>query len=373
MGAARPLTHSERVAWLRLARTPRVGPLTFARLLERTHSAAAALELLPQLSRGRLTLTPADLAEQELEALDRLGGRLLCAGEPDYPPLLAQLDPPPPVLSMRGDARLWRRPCVALVGAREASAAGLRLAEDFARGLGEAGVVVVSGLARGVDAAAHRTALPTGTIAVLAGGLAHPYPPQNLPLHEAIVAQACVVSEAPLSAVARGRDFPRRNHIISGLALGVVVVEAAVRSGSLITARAAAEQGREVMAAPASPLDPRGRGGNALLKEGAALVETAEDILSHLHACPRPLPRAAAPIPALRIEPLEADPNLAERLRALLSPTPVHVNELTRLLAAPASAIAAALLELELAGQAASLPGGYVASPAAAFRSPSEA
>jgi len=366
---ARPLSARERLAWLRLARTPRVGPLTFRRLLERFRSAEAALEAAPGFSKGAITPAPADAAEAELLALERLGGRLLCACEPDYPPLLAQLDPPPPVLSVRGDVRLFRRACVALVGAREASAAGLRLAQDLALGLGQAGVVVVSGLARGVDAAAHRASLDTGTVAVLAGGLAHPYPPQNLALHDAIVERGAVVSEAPLGAVPRGRDFPRRNHVISGLASAVVVVEAALRSGSLITARAAAEQGRDVMALPSSPLEARGRGGNALLKDGAILVETAEDILSHLQTIPLRAPPKPARAEQHEQPLLIPETDLLRRLAALLSPTPVHINDLVRLANASAAAVSAAVLELELAGEAASLAGGYVASPVAAFRS----
>lgn len=368
MTPLRPLSRRERLDWLRLARSPGVGPLTFSRLLSRCHSADAALEALPDLSRGRLRAAPMAACEQELEQLEALRARLLCSCEPDYPTLLAQLEPPPPVLAVRGDVRAWRRPCVALVGAREASAAGLRLAEDFARDLGAAGFVVVSGLARGVDAACHRASLATGTIAVLAGGLAHPYPPQNSALHDAIVERGAVVSEAPLQAVARGRDFPRRNHVISGLSLGVVVVEAALRSGSLITARAALEQGREVMAAPASPLDPRGRGGNALIKQGAALVENAEDILAHLQAFPRPAQSAAAPAQWL-FPAFEPAPDLAGRLQALLSPTPVHLNEMARLLGAPVSSVAAAFVELELAGLAASLPGGFITTSAAGFQS----
>lgn len=366
MTARRPLSGRERLAWLRLARTPRVGSLTFARLIGRFGSAEAALEALPRLS-GGLSPAPLAQAEAELEALEALGARLLASCEPDYPALLAQLTPPPPCLAVRGRLELLDRPCVALVGARDASAAGLKMAEMLARGLGEAGVTVVSGLARGVDAACHRASLETGTAAVLAGGLARPYPPQNLPLHEAIVERGLVVSEAPVHAVARARDFPRRNHVISGLSLGVVVVEAALRSGSLITARAAGEQGRDVMAVPGSPLDPRARGSNAILREGAALVESAEDVLAHLGAVPS---RRLWSPPDIAAEPSAMQPGLTglqERLAQLLSPTPMHLDDLSRLLDAGAGAVAAALVELELEGRAASLPGGYAASPSAAF------
>ena len=327
----RTLSRPERIAWTRLARTPRIGPLTFHRLIGRFRTAAAALEALPRIS--NIAAAPEERAQAELERVEALGARLIASCEPDYPPLLAQLDAPPPLLAVRG----------------------------------EAGVTVVSGMARGVDAAAHKGGLATGTAAVLAGGLDHPYPPQNLTLHEQICARGVVVSEAPLGNAPRARDFPRRNSIISGLSRAVVIIEAALRSGSLITARAAADQGRDVMAAPGSPLDPRARGSNALIKQGATLIESAEDIIAALGD-------GAAPLRPLSAGPLFADldappppPGLAKRIHELLSPTPVHVNDLARLLNAPAGAVAAALTELELNGQAASLPGGYAAVPGAAF------
>jgi len=358
----RPLARSERVAWAQLARTPRIGPLSFHRLIARFGSAAAALDRLPTLN-GALKAPDAARIEDEIDALSEMGAQLLCACEPDYPPLLAALDAPPPMIAARGDARLARRPTVAIVGAREASAAGLLLAERFAQDLGQAGFVVVSGLARGIDGAAHRASLQTGTIAVLAGGLDKPYPPQNRALHDEIAQKGLVLAEAPLGSVARARDFPRRNHIVSGISRGVVVIEAALRSGSLITARAAAEQGRDVMAAPGSPLDARARGANALIKTGAALVEDAEDVLAALNAAP----------PLRPLQPLTLDlgegsrAGLAGQLAGYLSPTPVHINDLARLAGASAGAVAAALTELELEGRAASLPGGYAASPGAAF------
>jgi DNA processing protein len=357
----RTLAQSERIAWLQLARTARVGPLTFHRLLARFGSPHTALEALPRLS-DKPPPTSAQ-AEDELASLDRLGARLIASCEPDYPPLLAELDAPPPALAVRGDVRLFQRPAIALVGSREGSAAALTFTETLARDLGQAGHVVVSGLARGVDAAAHRGALDTGTIAVLAGGLDHPYPPQNLKLHAATCERGAVVSEAPLGSVARARDFPRRNSVISGLSRAVVVIEAALRSGSLITARAAADQGRDVMAVPGSPLDPRARGSNALIKQGAALIEGAEDVLAALGQptlAPRPFPTLSAPS-----EP--PPPGLARKIAALLSPTPVHANDLARLCAVPVGAVVAALVELELEGRAASLPGGYAASSGAAF------
>jgi len=366
----RTLSRPERVAWARLARTPRIGPITFYRLIVRHRSAAAALEALPRLSRtAPLVPPPADKIDAEIDALDAMNARLLCSCEPDYPAALTHLDAPPPMIAARGDTGLLKRPAIGIVGAREASAAGLILAERIAADLGAAGFVIVSGLARGMDGAAHRGALKSGTIAVLAGGLDQPYPPQNLKLHDDIAARGVVISEAPLGFVARARDFPRRNHIVSGLSRAVIVIEAALRSGSLITARAAADQGREVMAVPGSPLDPRARGANALIKNGATLVEDAEDViaaLGALEAIPPKRPLSTGPLfAAAEEEPLA--PGLAKKIAALLSPTPIHINDLARLVDATAGAAAAALVELELEGRAASLPGGYAASSGAAL------
>jgi DNA processing protein len=361
---SRTLSRPERIAWARLARTPRIGPLTFTQLIARFRTASAALEALPRVS--KLTPPPADRIEAELDDAEAFGARLIASCEPDYPPLLAQLDAPPPLLAVRGDAKWLKRPTVAIVGSREGSGAALMFAERLAADLGEAGFTIVSGLARGVDAAAHKGALATGTAAVLAGGLDHPYPPQNLKLHDAICERGAVVSEAPLGTVARARDFPRRNSIISGLSRAVVIIEAALRSGSLITARAAADQGRDVMAAPGSPLDPRARGSNALIKQGATLIESADDVIAALGDGAPPLrPNAIGSLFDDRSEP--PPPGLPGKIAALLSPTPIHVNDLARLLEAPAGVVAAALTELELDGQAASLPGGYAASSGAAF------
>ncbi|MGE0743012.1 MAG: DNA-processing protein DprA [Hyphomonadaceae bacterium] len=361
----RTLSRPERIAWTRLARTPRIGPLTFHRLLARFRTSSAALEALPRIS--DLNAPSADRAEAEIDAVEQLGARLLASCEADYPPLLAQLDAPPPLIALRGDTALLKRQTIAIVGSREGSASALLFTERLAHDLGQAGYTVVSGMARGVDTAAHKGALETGTVAVLAGGLDHPYPPQNLKLHEAICARGAVVSEAPLGTIARARDFPRRNAIISGVSRAVVVVEAALRSGSLITARAAADQGRDVMAAPGSPLDHRARGSNALIKQGATLIEDAADVIAALgESAPALRPLSAGPLFEHEAEPPPA--GLPKKIAALLSPTPVHVNELARLLDAPSGAVAAALTELELTGAAASLPGGYAASSGAAFR-----
>jgi len=354
-------------AWTRLARTPRIGPLTFHRLIARFRTPAAALEALPRVS--NLVALPEEKAHAEIEGVEALGARLIASCEPDYPPLLAQLDAPPPLLAIRGDAKWLKKPTIAIVGSREGSGSALMFAERLAADLGAAGYTIVSGLARGVDAAAHKGALPTGTAGVLAGGLDHPYPPQNQKLHDALCERGAVVSEAPLGSVARARDFPRRNSIISGVSHAVVIIEAALRSGSLITARAAADQGRDVMAAPGSPLDPRARGSNALIKQGATLIEDARDVIAALGESAPPLrPLSAGPLFAnIDATPLPA--GFPKKVAALLSPTPIHVNDLARLVEAPAGAVAAALTELELEGRAASLPGGYAASSGAAFSS----
>lgn len=359
------LADAERRDRLRLARTENVGPVAFEQLLARFGSASRALEALPELARrgGRmrpLSTPGAAEAEAELEAGAQAGARLLTVGEPDYPPLLAAVDPPPPVLWVRGDPALLHRPAVAVVGARIASAAGQRFARSLAGELGQAGYVVVSGLARGVDAAAHEGALPTGTAAVLGGGVDDVYPPENAGLYARIAERGCIVSESAMGRRAQAKDFPRRNRIISGLSEGVVVVEAELRSGSLITARLAGEQGREVFAVPGSPLEPRARGTNDLIRQGAILCEGVDDVLRGLQ---RPL-IARSPRPSGVAEPVpdEAVEAAVERVAALLSPTPIPRDELARLAGCPAPVAAAALVELEIAGRAVLLPGGLAAS-----------
>ncbi|HEY0103015.1 MAG TPA: DNA-processing protein DprA [Brevundimonas sp.] len=360
MSSRPPLAEAERTARLRLARTDRVGPVTFRQLLERFGSALDALEALPDLVRrggGRPGDVPDPAAvEAEREAGARLGARLIVLGDADYPAPLAAVDPPPPVLWALGDPSLMQRPCVAVVGARIASAGGQRIARGLAQQLGEAGHVVVSGLARGIDGAAHAGALPTGTVAVLGGGVDDVYPPDNADLYRQIAEQGCIVSESPIGARAQAKDFPRRNRIISGLSRGVIVVEAELRSGSLITARLAAEQGRDVFAVPGSPLDPRSKGPNELLRQGAILCEGLEDVerafttLRTLREPPGDTPFEGVPV--------DIDAVLLERVAALLSPTPTPRDELARAANAPVGAVAAALLELSLAGRATLLPGG---------------
>ncbi|MGH6882166.1 MAG: DNA-processing protein DprA, partial [Hypericibacter sp.] len=281
------LSDPERADRLRLARTFSIGPITFRRLLDRFHSAAEALRALPELARasGAEILRPPSRAqaEDEIAALARFGGQFLTLGEAGYPEPLAAIEDAPPLLALRGTAALLLRPSIGVVGARNASVSGRKLAEELSRDLGAAGLVVVSGLARGIDAAAHQGALATGTVAVFAGGLDQVYPPEHDDLAQAILDQGgALVSEMPLGTEPQARHFPRRNRLVSGLSRGVLVIEAALKSGSLTTARFALEQGREVMAVPGSPLDPRCRGTNQLLREGAGLVETAADALLHL-------------------------------------------------------------------------------------------
>jgi DNA processing protein len=269
---------SERLAWLRPARTETVGPVAFQHLIGRFGSARTALDALPALARraGRSTppTTPTrEEAEAEISDGDDLGATLLCAGEPDYPAALKTLDPPPPVIWALGDIALLRRRAVGIVGARVASASGCRFARGLAGELGQAGLMIASGLARGIDAAAHEGALATGTVAVLGGGVADIYPPENEALYRRIAREGCILSESAPRRRAQAKDFPRRNRLISGLSLAVVVVEAELKSGSLITARLAAEQGRELLAVPVSPLDPRARGCNDLIRQGAAVCE----------------------------------------------------------------------------------------------------
>ncbi|HEX7966585.1 MAG TPA: DNA-processing protein DprA [Stellaceae bacterium] len=368
--APRPLNPAEKLDWLRLIRSENVGPVTFYQLLARFGSAAAALDALPEIARrgGRdrpLALFPKSAAERELTALDRAGGRLVAWGEPGYPPALAAVDDAPPLLSVRGDAHILMRPAIAVVGARNASANGRRFARDMALQLGQRGIVVVSGLARGIDAAAHEGSIPTGSIAVLAGGIDVVYPEENRALHEAIAERGVLVAEMLVGTVPQARHFPRRNRIISGCALGVLVVEAALRSGSLITARFALEQGREVFAVPGSPLDPRCRGTNDLIRRGATLTETAEDILGPIEVQLTPAPgRPPETLADAPPAPAAGDGELASARRRVLerlSPTPVPVDELVRECQISPTLTLNVLLELELAGRLERQAGNLVA------------
>jgi DNA processing protein len=377
------LNDSERFDWLRLIRSENVGPRTFRALIRNCGSAGAALKALPDLARRGGAAKPIRLAtveeiERELAAARRLGVNFVASGEPDYPAALRQIDSAPPILALRGAAEILQRPAVAIVGSRNASGVGLTIAERLARGLGRAGYVIVSGLARGIDQRAHAASLEIGTIAVLAGGHARIYPPEAAPLLGRIAETGAVISEMPVEWEPRGRDFPRRNRIVSGMALGTVIVEAARGSGSLITARFAAEQNREVFAVPGSPLDPRAEGTNDLLRDGANLCARPEDVLNVLEPM-----RARDPFSILRegFDPGarsldEADDDAASaqaadgvapgpldlgargepdsvraRILELLSPSPISLDELVRAAEASIRDVRIVLLELELAGK----------------------
>ena len=354
-----PLSTQERLAWLRLIRSENVGPVTFRQLLNRYGTASAALDALPALAqrggRRRIRVCPRAEAEREVETLDRLGAELLAMVEPGYPPALAAIEDAPPLLSLKGHGHLLSKDAVAIVGARNASANGRRLAQKLAGDLGGAGFLVVSGLARGIDAAAHQGSLENGTAAIVAGGIDNIYPPENEALYHAIAEQGVLITEMPPGAEPKPQHFPRRNRIISGLSLGVVVVEAAPRSGSLITARRALDQGREVFAVPGSPLDSRARGCNDLIRQGAILTESAEDVLRGLEgAVARPLAEADEPDFLDMLPAVPEESELAagrKRIEDLLSPTPVMVDELIRQCQLSPAVVNTVLLELELAGR----------------------
>ena len=375
--APRQLNPAERLDWLRLIRTDNVGPVTFYQLLQRFGSASAALDALPSLANrgGRqagLAVFPRIAAERELVDLDKAGATILAWGEPDYPPALAAIDDAPPILAVRGDSSLLSRPAIAVVGARNASANGRRLARELAGELGHHGYLIASGLARGIDAAAHLGALASGTVAVLAGGVDIVYPPENRELYEAIVERGTVIAEPALGTVPQARHFPRRNRIISGLSLGILVVEAAARSGSLITARFALDQGREVFAVPGSPLDPRCRGTNDLIRRGATLTESVEDILQQLPTLsptiaqrplvPAELPASLRSVGADTSAQTVGEPRDSARAQITerLGPTPVAVDELVRQCHLSPAMVVTILLELELAGRLERHPGNQV-------------
>lgn len=359
----------QRLACLRLIRSENVGPVTFRELINHFGGATAALAALPELSRragGRrpIRICPSDQAEAELEAAARIGAHPVFTIEPSYPVALAHVDVPPPMLYVKGRVQHLARPMVAIVGARNASAAGLKLTRHFSSRLGEAGFVVASGLARGIDGVAHEAALATGTVAVLAGGIDFVYPPEHAGLYARIGAEGCLISEQPPGFQPRGQDFPRRNRIISGISLAVVVMEAARRSGTLITARMALEQGREVMAVPGHPLDPRAEGTNGLLKAGATLVTSPEDILEVLaplvngafvggareaRAPPTP-PEPPPDLEVLLAGRMHCTENAMDRVLSVLGPAPVDIDEIVRATGLAVQEVRAVLLELALGG-----------------------
>ncbi|MDJ0278229.1 DNA-processing protein DprA [Sphingomonas sp. 2R-10] len=353
-----------RFAALRLIRSANIGPVTFRALIERYGDAAAAIEALPMLAArggGRAPVLADEAGvRREIATVRGLGGRYVLFGDADYPALLAEIDSAPPALIVRGDLGLLARPAVAMVGARNASAAACRFARGLAGELGAAGYVVVSGLARGIDTAVHLGSIGHATIGVIASGIDVVFPPENAALQEDVATRGLLVAEQPPGTQPLARHFPSRNRIIAGLALGTVVVEAAPRSGSLITARLAGEAGREVMAVPGSPLDPRAQGCNALIREGATLVQNAEDVAEML----RPIDARAVRSPGgvYRPEPAAADASEAERTRivGLLGPVPVAVDELVRQSGCPTTVVQTVLLELELAGRLDRYAGGRV-------------
>lgn len=375
----------ERLAWLRLLRSRRVGVTTFFRLLAEHGSARAALRALPSVARAAgiegYAPCPEGVALAEYRRGLAQGARLLLRGDADYPPALALLPDAPPLLWALGDVALLSRPMVALVGSRNASSLGLRMARSLAAGLGEKGFVIVSGLARGIDTATHEAALPTGTVAVMAGGVDHIYPPENAGLAARIAEQGLRLSEHPVGMEPQARHFPARNRIIAGLSLGVVVVEAAERSGSLITARQASDQGREVMAVPGHPLDPRAAGCNTLIRDGATLVRSVADVEEALApalagmrwgaSLPAPAPASgdpsrsvpASPPPAVAAPspaPTRAT-DLRSRILERLGPSPLAEDQLIRDLAIPFATVAPVLLDLEIEGLIRRQPGGLLA------------
>jgi DNA processing protein len=343
---------SDLVERIRLIRSPSIGPVTYRQLIARFGSAEAALAAIPDLARrggGKVpTLFGRDQAEREIATVEKLGARYLLLGQGLYPSLLAELDDSPPVLIARGDLNLLDRPAVAIVGARNASAAACRFARGLAHDLGQQGLVVVSGLARGIDSAAHDGALETGTIGVVAGGIDVFYPPENDARQRAMFERGLVLAEMPPGTEPRARHFPYRNRIIAGIALGTIVVEAAPRSGSLITARLAAEAGREVMAIPGSPLDPRAQGCNQLIRDGATLVQNAADVVEAIEPS---RPRVASPKSSYEQPSVEMDGEALYAVESLLGPSPVPVDEIIRLSGASSGAVQMALLELDLAGR----------------------
>ena len=365
------LSPQDLLACLRLSRSENVGPVSFFQLLSLYKTAEAALEALPEWARrgGRtqhLHLCSRSEAEHELEALTKFGGHLISFYHEQYPEILKSLHDAPPLLSVKGRTQLLSSPKIAVVGARNASLNGKKLAGAYAKEIGAQGYVVVSGMARGIDTAAHEGSLSSGTLAVLAGGLDHIYPPENKKLYEEIGEKGLLLTEAAFGRIPQASSFPRRNRLVSGLSLGVVIVEAALKSGSLITARFALEQGREVFAVPGSPLDPRCHGTNRLIQQGAALVQTAQDILHGLEKPLRDFYRAPSPDIFHPLEEMSSQ-ELAQTLEKArhiilenLSFTPIQVDELIRECHFPSTVVMIVLLELELAGRLLRYPGNQV-------------
>lgn len=362
------LSSEEKIDWLRLSRSQNVGPITFYKLLDRFGSVSGALDALPELARrggaGRIRVGARAAAEAELETLHGLGAVVIGRDEPAYPPLLAQIEDAPPLISVLGQPGLLGKRAIAIVGARNASINGRNLARKFADQLGAAGLLVVSGMARGIDAAAHEGALKTGTTAVMAGGVDVAYPKDNAKLYAELIEVGAIISEMPPGTVPQARHFPRRNRIIAGLARGVVVIEAALRSGSLITARLALEQNREVFAVPGSPLDPRARGSNNLIRQGAHLTESADEVVSLVNDLFTNALMEREPFEIKQDSPPQPEASALEKARRIvknyLSPTPVAVDEIIRQCQMSSAVMSTILLELELASKLERHPGNQV-------------
>lgn len=362
------LSQTEQLDWLRLIRSENVGPITFYKLLERFGTAKNALKAIPDLAKKggkrQIKVCTPSRAEDELEKLAGLGGRLICRGEPDYPPLLAQIEDAPPVISVLGHASLLTKATVGIVGARNASVNGRNFARKLACDLGAGGLMVVSGMARGIDTCAHEGAMDSGTAAILGGGVDVIYPKENAPLYEELKHRGVIVSEVPIGTQPQARHFPRRNRLISGISRGILVVEANPRSGSLITARMALEQNREVFAIPGSPLDPRAQGTNTLIQQGANLVQSADDILKNL--------KEAWRMPLTESEPLDFKGNIPDQpsdqeidsarsvIEESLDSAPIPIDEIIRNCLFPPAVVSTILLEMELAGRLERHPGGRV-------------
>ena len=376
-----PTTEDDRVSWLRLLRSRRVGPSTFYRLMTEHGTAEAALQALPEVARAsgaqNYAPCPAATAEAELQAARRAGATMICIGEPGYPGALAEIPDAPPLIWAVGNTAVLHRPAIAIVGARNASSLGTRMARALARELAEAGFVIVSGLARGVDAAAHIATKDTGTVAVMAGGVDVLYPTENARLGEDLTDAGLRLSESPMGMTPQARHFPTRNRIISGLARALVVVEAAAKSGSLITARAALDQGREVLAVPGHPFDARAAGCNMLIRDGAILVRGAADVIEALPTLDAPasaraaqpdLPFSNAPRPAWQTQKAKASQprtlqetaELHQKILERLAPTPLAEDQLIRDLAAPVAMVVPMLTTLEIEGRIARHPGGLL-------------
>ncbi len=367
------MNRKDQIDWLRLARTETVGPVTFHRLLAKYGSPAAALDILPVLTRNKpIRICDAATAQRELETLDKHNGRMLFAGDEHYPLTLTALEDAPPVLSVLGHIDLLQKQSVALVGSRNASLNARKLVHKMAADLGKAGLVVVSGLARGIDTSAHEGSLPTGTVAVVAGGVNVIYPKENTDLFHKICETGAVISECAWGMQPLAQHFPKRNRIVSGLSVGTVVIEASLRSGSLITARMAAEQGRDVMAVPGFPLDPRSEGTNALLRDGVILVRDAADVLEQINSFLKPAQRneqiSFSEIVGLNDSGLSESPandcfsseNLYSLIFPELSTTPVEVDEIVRVCKLRSADVQGTLLEMELEGVIQRLPGNRV-------------